>query len=165
MSIRSRSRELTLQLLFEKEFQSQGSTSGPSQELIDHAQKLLSEHSLERTRLSSNDISAYALILFDGINENLAAIDQLISAQSQNWKITRMPIVDRNILRIATFELMFMENEVPAVAVIDEAIEMAKKFGSTDSQSFVNGVLDQIGRNLNKIGVDENKRNSSLKSS
>lgn len=162
MSLRSRSRELTLQLLFEKEFQLQGETPNPSKELIQHAQSLVNPLTNE---LNPKDIAAYALILFNGIMQNLNAIDQLITKYSENWKITRMPLVDRNILRIATFELQFMNHEVPVASAIDEAVELAKKFSTTDSKSFVNGVLDQIGRHQNKIEVDEGTIDRQIKSS
>ncbi|MGE3975784.1 MAG: transcription antitermination factor NusB [Bdellovibrionales bacterium] len=161
MSLRTRSRELTLQLLFEKEFQQQGTKSGPSEELIHHAQQITEE----KPQFREKDVTAYALVLFNGYNAHQETIDNLISTYSQNWKLSRMSIVDRNILRIATFELLQMGHEVPPAAVINEAVEMAKRFGTTDSSSFINGVLDQIARNPNKMVVDESTNSTTLKSS
>jgi N utilization substance protein B len=81
--------------------------------------------------------------LVEGTLANLEAIDALIAAQADNWRLERMPAVDRNILRLAVFEFQHQE-DVPKLVVIDEAIELAKRFGSENSSSFVNGVLDGL---------------------
>jgi len=85
-----------------------------------------------------------------GTMEKLTEIDKLISNASIKWDISRMAVVDRNILRLATFELLSKE-DVPARVVLNEAIELAKDFGGEESGTFVNGVLDRIrvdiGRN------------------
>lgn len=78
-----------------------------------------------------------------GVEKNILKIDEVISKYAVNWEIERMATIDRNILRIASFELLFDENIPPKVA-INEAIEMAKKFGDKDSGKFVNGILDKI---------------------
>jgi N utilization substance protein B len=85
--------------------------------------------------------------LVDGTIEALDSIDELIASQAQNWRIERMPVVDRNILRLAAFQLL-REPEVPAAVVIDEAIELAKKFGTERSGAFVNGLLDGLLKRL-----------------
>ena len=72
-------------------------------------------------------------------------IDDVIQAASKNWRVERMSRVDRNILRLATYELRFAEN-VPIKVVINEAVELAKRFGADDSPAFVNGVLDRIAQ-------------------
>lgn len=80
------------------------------------------------------------------VEETLAhreEIDELIEEQARNWRLERMSVVDRNILRLAVYELLF-EHDVPELVVIDEAIELAKTFGSDESGSFVNGVLDGL---------------------
>ncbi len=88
--------------------------------------------------------------LLQGTMEKLPEIDKLISNASIKWDISRMAVVDRNILRLATFELLSKE-DVPARVVLNEAIELAKNFGGEESGTFVNGVLDRIrvdiGRN------------------
>ncbi|HUP25965.1 MAG TPA: transcription antitermination factor NusB [Thermoanaerobaculia bacterium] len=85
--------------------------------------------------------------LVEGTVEEVASIDELIASQAQNWRLERMPVVDRNILRLAAFQLL-REPDVPAVVVIDEAIELAKKFGTERSSAFVNGLLDGLLKRL-----------------
>ena len=85
----------------------------------------------------------FARRLFSGSLSSLEKIDSAISAKATNWKLSRMPAVDRNILRLAAYEL-FVEPETPVAAVIDEAIELAKKYSTDDSPAFVNGILDQL---------------------
>jgi N utilization substance protein B len=95
------------------------------------------------------EIKDYATHLVNGTLKNQNKIDQLISAHSSHWKIDRMAATDRNILRIGTYELL-EEPTVPPKAVINEAIEIAKKFGTNDSSTFINGVLDSIHQELQK---------------
>lgn len=85
----------------------------------------------------------YGADLVKGVAGNMAAIDGLIERSSDNWTIERMPVVDRNILRIAVFEICF-SGDVPYKAVIDEAIELAKRYGSEESAPFINGILDKV---------------------
>jgi N utilization substance protein B len=89
----------------------------------------------------------YAERLVFGITEELAQVDGLISEASQNWRVERMSRVDRNVLRIGTFELL-QSQDTPAAVILDEAIELAKRFGSEDSGKFVNGVLERIKTNV-----------------
>jgi N utilization substance protein B len=70
-------------------------------------------------------------------------IDEMIRGQADNWRLERMPAVDRNILRLAVYEMLF-ETDIPKLVVVDEAIELAKKFGSEQSGRFVNGLLDGL---------------------
>jgi len=83
----------------------------------------------------------HARQLFEGTRSRLPEIDGLIRAQAENWRLERMPPVDRNILRLAVFELL-RELDVPRLVVVDEAVELAKRFGSDQSGKFVNGLLD-----------------------
>jgi N utilization substance protein B len=85
----------------------------------------------------------YAQVLVRGSVEHLEKIDELIRSQADNWRLERMPPVDRNILRLAIYEMLF-EKETPKLVVLDEAIELAKKFGSEQSGRFVNGLLDGL---------------------
>jgi N utilization substance protein B len=78
-----------------------------------------------------------------GVLEHRKEIDQLIGAYSENWRLDRMSIIDRAILRMATFELLYCE-EIPPKVTLDEAVELGKRFGSEDSGSFINGILDGI---------------------
>jgi N utilization substance protein B len=85
----------------------------------------------------------YARNLVTGTLEHLEEIDALIRKQADNWRLERMPAVDRNILRLAVFELLH-EEELPKLVVVDEAIELAKKFSTDQSSRFVNGLLDGL---------------------
>lgn len=85
----------------------------------------------------------HAQALVQGTLNHRERIDELISSQADNWRIERMPAVDRNILRLAIYELLH-EREIPKLVVLDEAIELAKKFGSEQSGRFVNGLLDGL---------------------
>lgn len=86
---------------------------------------------------------AYARRLVEGTMEHLAAIDVLIRRHAENWRLERMPAIDRNILRLAIYEMLY-EPQVPKVVIVDEAIELAKKFGAENSGRFVNGLLDGV---------------------
>jgi transcription antitermination protein NusB len=96
----------------------------------------------------------YADTVVRGVADNLDAIDKKVSAASQNWRLERMSRVDRNLLRLGTWELMF-RSDVPRAVILDEAVELAKSFGTDESSGFVNGVLDRIAENLGRR--DESK--------
>ena len=85
----------------------------------------------------------YARTLVEGTQEHLEEIDEIIRRQAEHWRLERMPAVDRNILRLAVFEFLY-ETDVPQLVILDEAIELAKQFGTEQSGRFVNGVLDGI---------------------
>lgn len=136
MGLRRQSREIALQVLYQMEF-------------LPHltADEALNLY-LENFEVSP-DIRDFAVELSLGVWANRKELDQLIGANSQNWKIARMAIVDKNILRIAAFEMKFLKTQIPLKVSIDEAIEIAKRFGTGDSSSFINGVLDNIAKSLN----------------
>jgi N utilization substance protein B len=92
---------------------------------------------------ASPEVLDYTRYLVAGVMRELAQIDLLISAKAQNWELTRIAGVDRNILRISAYELLRCP-DVPKSAVINEAIELAKKFSGEESGSFVNGILDKL---------------------
>ncbi len=100
----------------------------------------------------SNKPFIYAQTLVRGTLSNLEEIDDLIRGQAEHWRLERMPAVDRNILRLAIFEFLY-EADVPKLVVMDEAIELAKKFGSKDSSRFVNGLLDGLLKKRKFPGV------------
>lgn len=85
----------------------------------------------------------YARTLVSGTVEKVEEIDALIAGQADNWRLSRMPVVDRNVLRLAIYELI-VEEDIPKLVVVDEAIELAKRFGSENSSRFVNGLLDGL---------------------
>ena len=95
----------------------------------------------------------YADAIVRGVAENLDAIDKKVTAASQNWRLERMSRVDRNLLRLGTWELMF-RTDVPRAVILDEAVELAKSFGTDESSGFVNGVLDRIATDLGRNDAD-----------
>jgi transcription antitermination factor NusB len=90
------------------------------------------------------DTFAFCKDLVVGTNNNIKNIDVIISDKAQNWAINRMSSVDRAILRMATYEIVFSPDNAPVPAIIDEAIELAKKYSTENSGKFINGLLDQI---------------------
>jgi transcription antitermination protein NusB len=96
-----------------------------------------------KRRKRAEDAFHYAQALVRGTVEHRQQIDDLIRGQADNWRLERMPAVDRNILRLAVYEMLF-EMDIPKLVVVDEAIELAKKFGSEQSGRFVNGLLDGL---------------------
>ena len=134
MSRRSRGREVALQLLFQREHNAKMERAALEQ--------------FARDRIQDEPIRKFCLFLFDGVVEHLAEIDAKISAAAENWRLMRMATVDRNILRLGAFEILFMQ-DTPAAVAFDEAIELARRYGSTESSAFVNGVLDRLKREAN----------------
>lgn len=133
--MRRQSREIALQILFQIEYAPQ----------ISYDEMLaLFEEKKEET------IMKYADEIIRGVQANKADIDQKIQEASRHWKIERMGGVDRNILRLAVFEIFHAHERIEHKIAINEAIEIAKIFGSLESASFVNGLLDQIVRNERK---------------
>ncbi|MDG2049740.1 MAG: transcription antitermination factor NusB [Myxococcota bacterium] len=93
-----------------------------------------------------NATRAFALTLVEGVRERLAEIDERVQSHSRNWRMDRMAVVDRNILRLATWELMCADTPVPVV--LDEAIDLARRFADETSTGFVNGILDAVARQI-----------------
>ena len=137
MGRRRRDRELAVQVLFHLEF-----SPGDPRAAFD----LICEdfHSKESVKLFSAQ-------LVQGVCENQEKLDALIVSASKNWRLERMARLDKCILRLAAFEILFMEDIPPKVS-IDEAVEIGKKFGGEDSGSFINGVLDNIYNTLLEQG-------------
>jgi N utilization substance protein B len=98
-----------------------------------------------RDRLREPDLRKLCLELYEGVATHLADIDRRLSEAAENWRLPRMATVDRNALRLGAFELLYHPETPPAVA-FDEAIELARRFGTADSPAFVNGVLDRLRR-------------------
>ena len=129
---RRKSRELVMQYLYQQDIQDERG-SGQARDFW------------QRHRTDS-DTEEFARKLLDLYWEDPAAVDQLIAEHLKNWKLNRMAIVDRNILRMAVSELL--TRLTPGPVVIDEAIEIARKFGGGESKDFINGVLDAVCRKL-----------------
>ncbi len=88
--------------------------------------------------------------LVTGTIEHLSFIDQCISTYAVNWSLTRMPTVDRNLLRFSVYEILFIP-EIPDNVAINEALEIAKDYGTDESPSFINGILDKITKEKNSL--------------
>ena len=100
---------------------------------------------------------AYADACVRGVADNLEAIDKRVTTASQNWRLERMSRVDRNLLRLGTYELLF-RSDVPRAVILDEAVELAKSFGTDESSGFVNGVLDRIATDIGRKDADRSGR-------
>lgn len=96
-----------------------------------------------------NALDDFTRRLILGVSENLTEIDTKIRGASENWKLERMPAVDRNLLRIGAFEFFYCD-DIPSTVTINELVEVAKLFGSGDSSGFVNGVLDKLKMSINR---------------
>ncbi len=96
-----------------------------------------------------DEVKDFANSLVIGVSKNRNAIDKILSEHATNWQLKRMAVIDRNILRFATYELLF-EHDIPPKVSINEAIDIAKKFGDKDSGKFVNGILDNINKTERK---------------
>jgi len=93
------------------------------------------------------EVKAFAEGLVEGVMRERDALDRIIAGSVDNWRIDRMAVVDRNILRVAVYELAWLP-DTPPVVVLDEAIEVGKKYGSEQSGSFINGILDAVRKRI-----------------
>jgi N utilization substance protein B len=141
MGNRRRARECALQLLYDLEF---GFSSKPGESTTFASYwKSFGEDMGD----VDSDIQEFAEKLVRGVRSNEDDIDELIRGASTNWKLERMARVDRNILRLAAYELVYM-SDIPRKVSLNEAIEIAKRYGSEDSSSFINGILDKISSQI-----------------
>lgn len=137
MSSRHRARERSLQILFQWD-----ARKGPIEEAISSFyDTLYSEQSESRPQPDE-----FVERLVRGVVENIADIDRRLAQHAENWRIERMPAVDRNVLRLAIYEMMALATPPPVA--IDEAIELARRFSGEDSVQFINGVLDAAKREI-----------------
>ncbi len=136
MGRRRKAREETLRILFRLEFENK------------QIEKTLNQY--WKSKKASEEIKEYSTWLVNGVISDQAKIDNIIQQVSEHWRISRMALVDRNILRMAVFELLYEENIAPAI-VINEAIEIAKKYSGDEAAAFVNGILDAIRKDLKDI--------------
>ena len=133
MGSRRRSREMAVQVLYQVDM-ARGDISEALGTFCQHFE-------------APESIRNFAIELVDGAYKHRAEIDDMISRFSEHWRLERMPTVDRNILRLAVFELMYRP-DIPIKVSINEAVDLGKKFGSEDSGSFINGILDRIRLHL-----------------
>jgi transcription antitermination protein NusB len=128
VSRRSRAREVALQVLFQDDLNPGGNPAQADQFL--------------RARLKVEELVAFAQSLVAGVRRNRAELDQLLDRMADNWSLSRMATTDRNVLRLGAFEILY--SDTPARVAINEAVELAKRFGSGQSAQFVNGILDRF---------------------
>lgn len=130
MTRRSRGREVALQVLYLVE-QNPGVSLAEVRLFI------------QRRLLGDRKLCEFTEGLVAGVKEHLARIDEVISAAADNWRVDRMAAIDRNILRLGAYEMLF-SREVPARVAINEALELAKRYSTAQSSRFVNGILDRV---------------------
>lgn len=134
MGARRKSRELALQMLFQHDL------SGNSPSAI-----VATFEDLQKAKVPVRD---FAVRIFEGTLRHLEEIDGMITHQAENWRLSRMAVVDLNIIRMSIYEFLH-ENETPKLVIIDEAIEIGKKFGTDKSSQFINGILDGVLKKYN----------------
>ncbi|MBF8250788.1 MAG: nusB [Deltaproteobacteria bacterium] len=135
MSSRRKGRELALQILFQLDLVKTG---------VDEAIRAFWKTQEE---LPSEDTRDFCEELVRGVFEHHEEIDRLVEEASSNWRLSRMPVVDRNVLRMAVYEMLYRD-DIPTTVTINEAIDVGKKFGSEDSGAFINGILDKIAEKI-----------------
>jgi len=142
MSERRKARKDALEILYEKEI-----TQQPLDQIIRNRKLARDEHP-----------SDFTIRLVEGIEENRERIDNIIRSHTDNWALERMPIVDRNLIRIGLYEMLY-EEDIPYSVSINEAVELAKIYGMEESSKFINGVLGRIATELkeSKEGKKEAK--------
>ncbi len=112
---------------------------------------------IENSHAPESEEIEFATELVLGVWETRDDIDALIEGCSTNWRLVRMPVVDRNILRIAAYELRHHQ-DIPATVSMNEAVELAKTFGTAESRAFVNGIVDRMARQLGRISREHRRR-------
>ena len=139
MGKRTQSREIALQVLYQIDM---------SEDTTEEAFNLFWEHFTP-----PDDLKEFSQKIVSGVCQHEEEIDVIIEHYSEHWRLKRMTIVDRNILRLAIFELMFCD-DIPPKVVLNEAVELGKKFGSDKSGSFVNGILDKVAHRIARLQHD-----------
>ena len=139
MGARRKARELALQMLFQHDM----SGNAPDQIIA----------TFEELQKSKPNTREFATRIFQGTVNHISELDDMIQNQAENWRLSRMAAVDRNIIRMSVYEFMH-EDDTPKLVIIDEAIEIAKKYGTQKSSQFINGILDGILKRYN-LGADE----------
>jgi len=146
MRKRTQSREIALIVLYQRDV-----TRNPIQRTV--AQYF--EEAAAGEEILSAEVKEFANRLIMGVDKELAAVDEVIVKYATNWQLKRMAIIDRNILRIGVYELLYAA-DIPPKVTINEAIELAKKYGDLESGKFVNGILDKIHKT--EPGIPKEKK-------
>jgi N utilization substance protein B len=140
MGNRHKAREFTLQILFQRDF---------LETRVEEIQNLF-----WADINTPPEVRTFSDRLVRGVVENQEQIDRLLAEYSENWTLERMTAVDRNILRMAVFEVLYCD-EIPKNVTINEAVEIGKRFGAEDSGAFINGIIDKIARDHKPESVKE----------
>ena len=148
---RRQARELVVQALFHLDFNSMeevgNEADGQAMALDMAVEEFAAELSpQEQKEQFSKKDKAFADALLQGARENIEKIDELLSQNSKDWKVSRMASIDRNILRLAIYERFFAPEKLQPGIIINEAVELAKKYGTDDSGRFVNGILGSLSK-------------------
>lgn len=136
MGARRKARELALQMLFQYDV-----AGNDPDDIIETFEDI------QRVR---PNIREFAIRVFRGTLEKQTDIDKIVVEQAENWRLSRMPVVDRNLIRMAIYEMMYLD-ETPKLVILDEAIEIAKRFGTEKSSQFINGILDGVLKRYNLV--------------
>ena len=142
MGRRRKSREFALQVLYQLNITQQDILTALTQ---------FQEHFL-----SDGKVDEFLKRIVSGVLEHCQELDRLIGQYSENWRLDRITMIDRNILRIALYELFYCE-DIPPKVTINEAIDLGKKYGSEDSGSFINGILDRIQNEVVRKPIEPKK--------
>jgi transcription antitermination protein NusB len=143
MGKRTKARECALQMLYQWDM-----TRDPMGKVVE---------SFWKVRSTTDATREMAERLAWGAHRELLAVDEAIAGASKNWRFERIAAIDKNILRLATYELL-RELQTPSSVVLDEAVELAKRFGEKDSPPFVNGVLDALNRKIRPFEVKDARK-------
>ncbi len=135
MSRRSRAREVVLQILYEDDL-------NPTRNFA------ASDDFLCRRLRHEEATVGFARELLAGVRRNRGELDQMLAERAENWSLQRMAVTDRNVLRLGAYEMLF--TDTPQRVVINEALELAKRYGARQSSQFVNGILDRLLRDTEK---------------
>jgi N utilization substance protein B len=139
MSRRSRARQVALQVLYQDDLNPQAS--------------LAAGETLIAKRLRSEELMEFARSLISGVRQKRQELDGLLETVAEHWSLPRMAATDRNILRLGAYELLHADT--PPRVAIDEAVELAKRFGTAHSAQFVNGILDRVMHGKDKEGIGD----------
>jgi N utilization substance protein B len=104
-------------------------------------------------RYRSNPGYDFAEVLVNGVNEHLEGLDRLISERARDWTLDRMPVIDKNLLRMALFEMLYLD-DIPSAVAINEAVDLAKTYSTEGSSRFVNGLLAAVSAEQEAVNVD-----------
>ena len=147
MRKRTRSREFALQILYQMDVSDAPVKDALEDFWKDRTDLELKENEKDVLELDKKDpeVRLYAEKIVKGVLDGLEKIDPLVEKYAENWSMMRMAYVDRNILRLAAYEILYCE-DIPVKVAINEAVELAKRYGEADSSKFVNGILDHIAK-------------------